>query len=172
MDRRSDDDFVDYVRERSPALLRFAHLLTAGDGHAAEDLVQVSLIQAFLRWHRLEHPNARDSYVRRIMIRTASKSGRKRAEILKHTVDPGTTSQPDHEAEIDTWRALAELSPRQRAVVVLRYYEDCTEAEIAECLGCSRGAVKSHSSRALEHLRASSQLLDHRTTRTQGNPRP
>lgn len=151
----TDDDFVEYVRARGTALLSLATLLSLGDSAAAEDLLQTALMKAYVSWHRLRSKSAAEAYVRTIMVRSA-KSTRKFAIStgVAYVLEGSPNSDPqDVVQRVDLWRYLRELSPRQRAVVVLRYYEDLSEEQIAEALGCSRGAVKSHASRALASLR-------------------
>lgn len=150
---RDSEMFADFVRERSPELLRSAWLLT-GDWHAAHDLVQVALEKSWPRWgRRIDHP---DAYVRRVML-TTYLSWRKR----RWTAEIPTAELPEAEAtaertdlRLTLLDVLTELTPRQRAVVVLRYFDDLSEAETAAVLGCSIGSVKAHASRGLQQLRA------------------
>jgi RNA polymerase sigma-70 factor (sigma-E family) len=153
---RRDDDFVAFVDARSAALLRTARLLTAGDQHAAEDLLQTALEKAYVAWPRIQRKGAQESYVRSIMTRSAIDRTRQRArrgevvtdevpELPVHLVGP---EDRDH-----VFALLGALPPRQRAVMVLRYYDDLSEAQIADALGCSAGTVKAHASRALVALR-------------------
>lgn len=155
----SDAEYVEFVRSRSSALLRTAYLLTAGDRQAAEDLVQIALAQAYVAWWRIRNPEAREAYVHRILLRTAFRRTRRRAwraelPFAQPPDDPVT----DHAASVDLRLTitplLGRLPPRQRAVLVLRYYDDLSEAQIADRLGCSRGTVKSHASRALHTMRS------------------
>jgi RNA polymerase sigma-70 factor (sigma-E family) len=146
-------EFDEFVRTRHAALLRFAHLLT-GDPHAAADLVQEALEKAGLRWRGIRRKDAPESYVRRSILNSHINHGRwRRREYLVATTPE--RRQPDAEPRDEVlWRLLATLAPQQRAVLVLRFYEDLTEAETARVLGCSVGTVKSTSSRALAKLRA------------------
>lgn len=155
----ADAEFVEFVQTRSSALLRTACLLTAGDRQAAEDLVQTALAQAFVAWRRIREPAAREAYVRRTLTRAAIRRTRRlawRAEVL--VVEPPVGSIGDLSEPVDqrltVWPMLRALPARQRAVLVLRYYEDLSEAQIADALRCSPGTVKSHASRALETLRS------------------
>ncbi|MDI1462931.1 SigE family RNA polymerase sigma factor [Catellatospora sp. KI3] len=152
------DDYAAFVRSRSHALLRSAYLLT-GDQHLAEDLVQEALARTHRAWSRLHESGNAEAYARRIMYHTQVSVWRRRrvAEYL-----PGDLpDQPDRrtdDAESITWRmalarALSSLSAKQRAVVVLRYFEDHTEAEAADLLGVSVSTVKTQTARALDHLR-------------------
>lgn len=156
------ESFDAYVRDRWEPLLRTAALLT-GDAHAAEDLVQESLVRAARHWHRVD-PGAVDSYVRRVMYTRSVDAWRWR----RHQPDPVDTSvsesghqparQPDGSDELATrltlLDALSRLTPRQRAVLVARFYEDRTEVDTARVLGCSVSTVKSQTRHALERLRA------------------
>lgn len=139
---------------RQAALLRTAYLLTGG-WHSAEDLLQASLTKTYLAWPRIKDKSAADAYVRTTMSRTLVSCWRRR-RYDEHT----TETLPEvavHDVLGDdrdaVWQALATLSVRQRAVLVLRFYEGLSEAEIAHVLGCSPGSVKSHASRGLSALR-------------------
>lgn len=150
-----DAQFCGFVAARSPALLRTACLLTSGDRDAGQDLLQDALADAFLRWHRIDDARAREGYVRRILIRKASKHWAKPnlLEKLMGRREPETPSPTESvDLAIDVKELLRVLSARQRAVVVLKYYEDMSEAAIADLLGCSTGSVKVHAHRALERL--------------------
>lgn len=152
-----DDDFVAFVDARSAALLRTARLLTAGDQHAAEDLVQTSLEKAYVAWPRIQRKGAQEAYVRSIMTRAAidrTRQRRRRGEVVTDEVPDVPVEPVGPEDRDQVFALLAALSPRQRAVMVLRYYDDLSEAQIAETLGCSPGAVKSHASRALAVMRS------------------
>lgn len=152
-----EDDFRQYVAGRQRALLRTAWLLT-GDWGAAEDLVQTALVKAWPHWGRIGGGRGADAYVRRIMVNTSTdwRSRRWRGELP--TGDLPEPPQPRAEGDdVAVQQALLAavrgLPPRQRAVVVLRYFEDLSEASTAEILGCSAGTVKSQASRALATLR-------------------
>jgi len=156
VDRESFDEFV---ATRSTRLLRTAYLLTH-DRALAEDLVQTSLAKAWFAWARIE--GQPDAYVRRVMVNTYSSWWRRRwngeeatAELPERGVGSGHRPADDVRVDdrTDLWRALARLPRRQRAVVVLRFYEDLSEAETAEIMQCSVGTVKSQASRALAKLR-------------------
>lgn len=151
-------DFDNYVAARRRSLMRTAYLLT-GEHHAAEDLVQATLARTFAAWRRIRDREAIDAYVRRTMLNEHASWWRRAWRRMERTTD-SVPERPTHvpviessEAEEHLWTAVQGLPPRQRAVVVLRYYEDLSEAEIANVLGCSRGTVKSTSSRALAKLR-------------------
>lgn len=153
---KRDDAFVAFVEARSPALLRTAYLLT-GDVEEAQDLVQTALTNTYASWWRLRTDSALESYVRTSMARTVISWRRwhgRRPQVLMAEVPerPGPTWTPsDHEPLM--W-ALGTLPPRQRAVVVLRYFEDLSEAQTALTLGCSVGSVKSQASRGISRLRS------------------
>jgi RNA polymerase sigma-70 factor (sigma-E family) len=155
------EGFAEFVQSRSPDLLRSAWLLT-GDWHAAHDLVQAALEKTWLRWRRLDRPEA---YVRRVMTTTYLSWLRRR-----WTAETPTQSPPETAAVDGVWQTedlrlslvagLRGLSPRQRAVIVLRYFDDLSEAETAQALGCSVGTVKAHASRGLRKLRETPRLAE------------
>jgi RNA polymerase sigma-70 factor (sigma-E family) len=151
-------EYEQFVRARTPALLRSAYLLT-GDQQLAEDLVQEALARTHLAWHRLQDKGNADAYVRKVMYHHQVSVWRRRrvAESLPGTL-PETlgSGDPAHAATVRVAleRALRQLSPRQRAVIVLRYFEDHTEVETAELLGLAVGTVKTLGHRALERLRS------------------
>ena len=152
-------EFTEYVAARGPALERFAYVLT-GDPHLAQDLTQTALLKAYRRWRwvaRAEHP---DAYVRRI-VTTSFLDWRRRRSSREAPVgvlpepDPGG-DPADRVADRDQLhRALATLTSRQRAVLVLRHYEGLDDAAIAGLLRCGEASVRSHASRGLQRLRAS-----------------
>lgn len=149
------EGFESWVAARRPALLRTAYLLT-GDLHEAEDLVQNTLIRIVGHWRKIA--DAPDPYVRRALVNgNISRWRRRRRDLLTDAVpDAVVAGGEEHalaRAEVAT--ALRELSPRQRAVVVLRYYEDMTEAQTAQVLGLGLGTVKSYAREGLATLRAS-----------------
>ncbi|MFC9283007.1 SigE family RNA polymerase sigma factor [Streptomyces collinus] len=157
MEASSHDEFREFVAMRSTALLRLAVLLTGGDRHAAEDLLQIALMKAYGRWTRIEQPEA---YVRQILYRQQVSRWRLRRHHAETTVgvlpEPGGQMGPGAEPElrIALWAALGRLSKRQRAVIVLRYFEDLPEAEVAALLGIPVGTVRSTAHRSLAKLRA------------------
>jgi RNA polymerase sigma-70 factor (sigma-E family) len=150
------EDFERYVARRQPALLRTAYLLT-GDRHTAEDLVQTAFARAWLAWPRIREPAGVDAYVRRTLINTQRSSWRRRRvpELVTDCVPEPREHGPGPTIDLHgvLWEALAELPRQQRATLVLRYYEDLPNAEIARVLGVSVGTVKSNTSRALARLR-------------------
>ena len=156
--------FDDFVLARSRALLRTAYLLTH-DHALAEDLLQTSLTKAWFAWRRIDgNP---EPYVRRILVNTYASWWRRKwngehpTEELPERATDESGSEPT-----DLWRAMERLPRRQRAVVVLRYFEDLTETQTAELLGCSVGTVKSQCSKALAKLR-----IDPALTEAEGDPR-
>lgn len=150
------EEFRAYVAARGAALLRVAYLLT-GDHGEAEDLLQTALAKTYLAWGRIQDRGALDSYVRRAMVNTHISWWRRRkieeypTEVLPDVPAPDPTLNSDLREAL--WQALARLPRRQRAAVVLRYYEDLTESEVAQTLGVSVGTVKSTVSRAVAKLR-------------------
>jgi RNA polymerase sigma-70 factor (sigma-E family) len=145
------DDFAEFVAARSGALLRTAYLLT-GNHQDAEDLVQTALVKAVPKWGRLrEH----EPYVRRILVNESVSSWRRGR--WRETPVPEVRDEPtpgyDVEQKVVLRRALAQLAPRQRAVIVLRYFDDLTEAQTADALGVAVGTVKSQARDALTRLR-------------------
>jgi RNA polymerase sigma-70 factor (sigma-E family) len=156
-----DRDFREYVRARSRALLRTAYLLT-GNRADAEDLVQSALAKTYLAWDRIEDRAALDGYVRRAMVNTHISSWRRRRVEEFPTDEIPDQAVADHSAGSDMQeslrRAIGRLPQRMRDAVMLRYYEDMTEAEVAEVLGISLGTVKSTVSRAVAKLRIDADL--------------
>lgn len=156
--------FDEYVADHGRNFLRFAYVL-CGDYHLAEDLVQESLLRVHRHWSkvRLEMP---DAYVRKTILRQYLSWRRRRASAEVPDLsdaDADRDRRPDHADSLvdrDAIRfAVAGLPPRQRAVLVLRYYEDLDDAEIASLIGCSATTVRSHASRALARLRGDAQLV-------------
>ena len=151
--------FDEFVATRGPALLRTAYLLT-GDHGLAEDLLQTALAKSWFAWGRIDGPP--EPYVRRVVTTTYATWWRRRWRGEHPTgdlPDPAAPAGPSVEDRDALWRALAGLPRRQRAVVVLRYYEDLSEAETAAALGISKGTVKSQSAKALAALRRDGDLV-------------
>ncbi|MEU7054456.1 SigE family RNA polymerase sigma factor [Streptomyces sp. NPDC046197] len=157
--------FASYVRARRPVLLRTARSLTANPSDA-EDLLQTALAKTYVAWERIEDHRALDGYVRRALLNTRTSQWRKRKvdefacdELPEPEPMPDAADPAEQQALHDAmWRAIAKLPARQRAMVVLRYYEDLSEAQTAEVLGVSVGTVKSAVSRALGKLREDPEL--------------
>ncbi|WP_432185767.1 SigE family RNA polymerase sigma factor [Streptomyces sp. Tue6028] len=163
-----DEEFQHFVVGRWPRLMRTAFLLT-GEQHAAEDLVQTTLEQVFVAWRRVGSADDPEAYVRRVMINAHSRRHRRRLkEFLAPKDDTGLTRElpdsGDRIAQADDrgalLKALAELPPRQREAVVLRYWEDLSETRAAEAMGCSVGSVKSNAAKGIAKLRAIPGLAD------------
>ncbi|MCX4557046.1 SigE family RNA polymerase sigma factor [Streptomyces phaeochromogenes] len=160
MDAQGHERFREFVENRSSALLKTAVLLSGGDRHAAEDLLQSALIKAAGRWQRIDEPEA---YVRQILYRQQVSRWRlkwRRRELTVAEPPEGTggTATADASSAADLRivmrGALARLTARQRTVLVLRYFEDLPEADVARILGCSVGTVRSTTHRSLAKLRA------------------
>jgi RNA polymerase sigma-70 factor, ECF subfamily len=154
---RDLDAFGEFVAARSSALLRTAVLLAGGDRQHGEDLLQDAFAETYRRWNRIASLAASEAYTRTILVRLATRRWRRRRyepRLSEGEVEPEPAVVADVELGLDVERYLRALPARQRAVVVLRYFDDRTEAEIAQLLGCAPGTVKSHASRALATLRA------------------
>ncbi|AYN40511.1 SigE family RNA polymerase sigma factor [Streptomyces dangxiongensis] len=158
--------FASYVRARQSVLLRAARSLTANPCDA-EDLLQTALAKTYVAWERIEDQRALDGYVRRALLNTRTSQWRRRRvdefaceELPEPDHAPGDEDPAERQALHDAmWRAVMKLPARQRAMVVLRYYEDLSEAQTAEVLGVSVGTVKSAVSRALGKLREDPELM-------------
>jgi RNA polymerase sigma-70 factor (sigma-E family) len=156
---RPEDEMRDFVAARGQALLRTAYLLT-GDRQLAEDLVQSALEKVFRRWGAIRVAAAAEAYVRRTMYREQVSVWRRRRvpELLSRSVpEPRRPADAGDRVEdrLLLRAALQELPPRQRTVVVLRYFEDMTEQQVADVIGVSVGTVKSQAHKALARLRVS-----------------
>src|ERR1700755_2181677 len=151
-----EEQFHEFVRVRSAALLRLAFLVSA-DVNLAEDLLQTTLSKTYLAWRRLDGMDSVEAYARRVLVNTATSWWRRRWRGEQPTLalpERPSADQTDAVAERDAmWQAVATLPGRARAVIVLRYYEDLTESDAAALLGVSIGTIKSQSARALATLR-------------------
>ena len=152
-----DADFAAYLAARQPSLLRTAYLLT-GNRHDAEDLVQTAFAKLYLSWDKVRDQGSIDGYVRRILVNEHNSLWRRAWKRREHAQEEPVLDRPVHDAYDDgagsaLWDVVQTLPRKARAVVVLRYYEELTEAETAEVLGVSIGTVKSQCSRALATLR-------------------
>ncbi|MEU6823018.1 SigE family RNA polymerase sigma factor [Streptomyces atriruber] len=164
MNAHEQDSFREFVASRSSALLKTAVLLSGGDRHAGEDLLQNALVKAAGRWQRIDEPEA---YVRRILYRQQVSRWRLKwprrelavAEPPERAASGDGTSAAD--LRIVMRGALAKLTARQRTVLVLRYFEDLPEADVAAVLGCSVGTVRSTTHRSLARLRGLAPELAH-----------
>jgi len=151
-----DAEFSSYMNARQASLLRTAYLLT-GDRHTAEDLVQTAFAKLYLAWDKVLDQGSIDGYVRRILVNEHNSLWRrawKRRELASETLpDRPHHDEYDAGAGHELWELVQTLPKKARAVVVLRYYEELSEAETADALGISVGTVKSQASRALAVLR-------------------
>ncbi len=157
MARRSDEEFVEFATASRDRLRRTAYLL-CGDWHRASDVVQEALIRVYVAWPRLEHTDGLASYARRAVVSVVIDQSRRRSstEVPARTETDVPSTQDvaeDVTERAAIVQALAALPPRQRACVVLRYYEDLAVSEVAALLGINEGTVKSQTSRALAALR-------------------
>lgn len=172
-----DAEFTRFVAARWRTLAHTAYLLT-GDFHEAEDLVQVTLARIYPHWRRVR-PETAEHYVRRALVNAGRSRYRKRRVVQlllpflpeAAAVDRDGGGPQAGESRDELMAALADLPQRQRAVVVLRYWEDLSAEEVAHTLGCSVGTVKSQASRALAKLRAHPALADHVPAGRFGDPR-
>lgn len=152
-----DRDYVEFV-EAAGASLRRTAFLVCGDWHRADDVVQDALYKLYLSWPKVDRTRNPIAYARRVVVNTALDSGRRpwRREVPTH-VPPDRVRLADPAITVadrdEVLTALSSLAPRQRACVVLRYYEDLSLEQTAEILGCSTGTVKSQAARGLETLR-------------------
>jgi RNA polymerase sigma-70 factor (sigma-E family) len=156
-DKRADTDreFTAYVTARAPALRRTAYLL-CGDWHRAEDLTQSALARLYLAWSRARRTGAVDRYARKIVVRVFLDERRRmwRREVPTADLPESAIAGPTSEDRLVVLEALNLVPDRQRAALVLRYWEDLSIGETAEVLGCSEGNVKSQTARGLAALRS------------------
>jgi RNA polymerase sigma-70 factor (sigma-E family) len=152
---RGDEEFVEFARASSGGLLHAAYLLT-GDRHAAEDAVQAALVRTYAAWSRVRRDDA-FAYARRVLVNYVTDRWRRRLREYATDKLPEQPSRTDlaEEVALRQWLigALASLTLRERAVIIMRYFFDLSEAAVADDLGVSLGTVKSTSSRALAKLR-------------------
>ena len=157
------DDFTAFVRARGHALTRTAFLLS-GDQALAEDTVQAALARAYVRWSRVRRADSPEAYVRRMVVNQHISSWRARRhhEVAQADVPDSVLADPTQQVatRLVLHQAVRRLPAKQRAAVVLRYYEDLPDAEIADILGCSAATVRSQISRALATIRSHGTLLD------------
>ena len=174
---RAEDEaeFAELVAAVSHRLVRTA-FAACGDRQLAQDAVQSALISAYRSWRRVRDADNPEAYLRKMVLNELSHTRRLRwwsSTSLRAEV-PDATPAPSHESSVVehevVWGAIAELPPRQRAVIVLRYYEGLSEAEIGEALGIRPGTVKSQSAAAMAHLRRS--LAEDQPTSTAAAVRP
>lgn len=159
----ADEQFDAFVAAHGSRLLRFAFLLCR-DRSRAEDLVQESLLKALRRWREHEIPEQPEAYLRRVVVNEYLGWKRRRASTERVGLvdeDVTETDRTDAQAERDLmWRLLGSLPPRSRVVLVLRYYEQLPDREIAEHLGCAEATVRSLAARAFAALRTDPQLAE------------
>lgn len=160
--------FGEYASVRTPTLLRFAYLLS-GNREFAEDLVQDTLVKVYRRWPRVVKTERPDAYVRRMLVNEYLSWRRRRSghERPGPVPDRGVPDAAQELVDRDmVWRLLDQLPRRQRAVLVLRYYEHASDEQVAEVLGCPRSTVRSLASRAFATLRRHPDLTAYATTAT------
>ena len=155
MAQSEDDRFADFVRAHSASLFRTAYLMT-GDYQRAEDLLQTTLVRVYQRWSRVEKMEWPLGYARKVLASQVASWWRRRSSRELPTVLREEPARGDRMSEVAeherVWRAVWSLPARQRAVMVLRYYEDLSEADIAETLSMAPGTVKSHAHAATRRL--------------------
>ncbi len=152
--RPTDAEFADFVHRSWPGLYRTARMLM-GEHELAEDLVQTALASTYASWGRIREPQAAFGYAKTTLVNTAGSWFRRKSwhNELPSVAVPERSAEHDQSLRLRLQDALAALAPRQRAVIVLRFYEDLSVAETAAALGCSTGTVKSQTSDALARLR-------------------
>ncbi len=164
MNAELDGEFREFMHARWPAMVRLAYALTGDQGHA-EDVAQAAFARAYASWPRVRRSGDPDAYVRRIVINENRNRFRKRRVPERLTgsalIDVAwTDATREYDERSVLIAALRRLGPRQRAVIVLRYWMDMSEQETAAALNCSVGTVKSQASRALATLRQTTELVD------------
>ncbi len=160
MTRRDEEIFSAFVMARSRALFRTAYLVV-GDHALAQDLLQEALTKTYVAWPRLREVSKAEPYARRTIVTTAISWKRRKgwygerpvAEIPEHPDRRGSVATDDLDRRTWVWEQVLALPPRQRAALVLRFYEDLSEAQTAEAMGCAVGTVKSQVSAGLSKLR-------------------
>lgn len=172
---RQEPEFEAFVRARSASLLRVGFLLT-GDQHLAEDLVQTALARTHQSWSRLTEVGNAEAYTRKVMYHLQVSWWRRRRVAESPVADLpealGADPTSGSALRLTVEQALSRLTPRQRAVIVLRFFEDLSEAQTAAVLGCSVGNVKSQTSRSLARLRVVAPELLELTDPTPERSRP
>ncbi|MEY9933432.1 RNA polymerase sigma-70 factor (sigma-E family) [Catenulispora sp. GP43] len=160
----AEAEYKDYVTARSHALWHTAFLM-CGDAHQAEDVVQTALLKLYVAWNRVERAENRDAYVRRVLVRCVideKRRGWRRERSVAAVPESPAPDSPDIGERDAVLQALAHLAPRQRATLVLRFWEDLSIEQTADLLGCSPGTVRSQTARGLATLRGI--LLDQQAT--------
>ncbi len=160
---KDDDSFGDFVARREASLLRTAYLLTGDRGHA-EDLVQTALLKTYRHWNRVSAVDEPMAYVRRVLVTTHTSWRRRLSSTELVLEDVPDRLPPDAgvaEPEVELRTALGGLPSKMRAVLVLRYFDDLTEIQTAEILGCSASTVSTHAARGLARLRSALATQEH-----------
>ncbi|TQS46826.1 SigE family RNA polymerase sigma factor [Cryptosporangium phraense] len=169
MSERPGDAYLEYVRARLPVFQRLAYMLCQ-DRDRADDLVQDSLERLYLKWDKADDARNTDAYARQMLVRVFLSERRtpwaRRVVLVDRFPDAAGAAGPGTAATLAVRAALAQLPPRQRAVLVLRFFSDLPVDEVAETLGCSPGTVKSQTSKGLAALRRA--LPDFETTAPAG----
>jgi|HubBroStandDraft_2_1064218.scaffolds.fasta_scaffold172717_2 RNA polymerase sigma-70 factor (sigma-E family) len=164
MSSHRDAEFTEYMSVRMPSLRRLARLLCQ-DWSRADDLLQVAMTKTYVHWSRAAGADNIDAYVRAILVREFVQERRtgwaSRVTLASRPIET-TAPADDHDSALDLRAAVAALPPRQRAVLVLRYYCDLNVDQAAHALGCTPGTIKSQTAKALTTLRGSVALTDHR----------
>ncbi|MCP2169469.1 SigE family RNA polymerase sigma factor [Goodfellowiella coeruleoviolacea] len=153
--QRWDGEFSQYFTQRAESV-RFTAYLLCGDWHHAEDITQAAFLKLYLAWPKLVRRDELDAYTRRVVVRTFLAERRRpwrRERAVERPPDAVTVEHSGTEDRMLLWQALAAVSARQRAVLVLRYWNDLDVAETAAALGCSPGTVKTQCARGLAALR-------------------
>ena len=165
----TDEEFTEFVHAAWPGLYRTAYLML-GDHQLAEDLVQTALAKVYVSWRKVKDRAAAPAYARVVLANTAASWFRKRSWRNERPTETVPDAGVEHDPSTRTAlvEALGTLAPRQRAVIVLRYYDDLSVREVAHALGISEGTVKSQTSDALARLRK--QLGDEVVPMTEGAP--
>lgn len=166
MDSEAKRRFGEFVAARTPALMRLAYLL-AGDQHRAEDLLQTALTKTLARWRTLQHEDP-EAYVRKVLYHEQVSwwrwAARRRETTVQQLPDlPFADPSPQSDLRLQVRQALMRLTAKQRTVLVLRYFEDLSETQVAELLGCSVGTVRSQTHKAITRLRVLAPELARRT---------
>jgi RNA polymerase sigma-70 factor (sigma-E family) len=177
MTSRNDEEFAYFIAARLEAMRRLAFLLCQ-DWHRADDLAQAAAIKAYTHWARASRADNTDAYVNAILVREFLHERRSAwTRLVSLTEAPETAArQVDQDGSLDLRSAVGALPPRQRAVLVLRFYCDLNTYQTAEALGCTPGTVKSHAAKALDSLRramgsaADAWLAASPASRTVGRP--
>ncbi|WP_327281251.1 MULTISPECIES: SigE family RNA polymerase sigma factor [unclassified Streptomyces] len=156
MKSAQEDEYLEFVAARAKELYRSAYVLAAGDTHLAEDLVQETLARVYVHWKRVAGADSPAAYARTVLVRTFLSLRRRRStgERPLGNMPDSATSGPDTALRLALMDALGQLPPRDRAVLLLRYWEDRSIEETAQMLRLSRSAVRSQGTRALGRLRA------------------